>query len=256
MHYPLVCNMACRPTSFPFFFFNDTATTEIYTLSLHDALPISQLYYPKGSLTGLLLDVSIRDATNNARSLDDVMRALFTRFYQRGKGFSTNDLLALLREFGMPDVDGFYQRYINGREPLPYEAVLAKAGIALNRQVVSTPFLGVNAPRNDQGQRIVLGVVPGSAAERAGVKRGDVLVKVGDVALHPDAEWMPEYRARYRGKAGQPLTLVVQRNGQTLSLATTVQERTATAFAPSLAPLPSPKQARVWKGLTTGSAGG
>src|SRR5437660_12908003 len=27
-----------------FFFFNDTATTEIYTLSLHDALPI---YYPK-----------------------------------------------------------------------------------------------------------------------------------------------------------------------------------------------------------------
>jgi len=26
---------------FFFFFFNDTATTEIYTLSLHDALPIS-----------------------------------------------------------------------------------------------------------------------------------------------------------------------------------------------------------------------
>src|SRR5258708_23888420 len=31
--------MACRFTFF--FFFNDTATTEIYTLSLHDALPIS-----------------------------------------------------------------------------------------------------------------------------------------------------------------------------------------------------------------------
>src|SRR2546422_10673316 len=29
----------CTPTIF--FFFNDTATTEIYTLSLHDALPIS-----------------------------------------------------------------------------------------------------------------------------------------------------------------------------------------------------------------------
>src|SRR2546430_3968484 len=28
------------PILFPFFFFNDTATTEIYTLSLHDALPI------------------------------------------------------------------------------------------------------------------------------------------------------------------------------------------------------------------------
>src|SRR5256884_5492920 len=29
------------PSVFLFFFFNDTATTEIYTLSLHDALPIS-----------------------------------------------------------------------------------------------------------------------------------------------------------------------------------------------------------------------
>src|SRR3712207_7609143 len=29
---------------FFFFFFNDTATTEIYTLSLHDALPISSVW--------------------------------------------------------------------------------------------------------------------------------------------------------------------------------------------------------------------
>src|SRR2546430_11010385 len=31
-----------RPVVWSFFFFNDTATTEIYTLSLHDALPISK----------------------------------------------------------------------------------------------------------------------------------------------------------------------------------------------------------------------
>src|SRR2546426_1642023 len=33
--------MIHRPALPPLFFFNDTATTEIYTLSLHDALPIS-----------------------------------------------------------------------------------------------------------------------------------------------------------------------------------------------------------------------
>ena len=32
--------MSCGVVSFFVFFFNDTATTEIYTLSLHDALPI------------------------------------------------------------------------------------------------------------------------------------------------------------------------------------------------------------------------
>src|ERR687884_1966062 len=37
---------------FPFFFFNDTATTEIYTLSLHDALPIYKRYSGDNRLIG------------------------------------------------------------------------------------------------------------------------------------------------------------------------------------------------------------
>src|SRR2546430_7351281 len=41
-----------RPNIFFFFFFNDTATTEIYTLSLHDALPIYRLPNPDGWLSG------------------------------------------------------------------------------------------------------------------------------------------------------------------------------------------------------------
>src|SRR6266849_10164063 len=39
LHYSLKLSIVC--VIFFFFFFNDTATTEIYTLSLHDALPIS-----------------------------------------------------------------------------------------------------------------------------------------------------------------------------------------------------------------------
>src|SRR5258707_12304258 len=39
---------AVRARANPFFFFNDTATTEIYTLSLHDALPISIPRGPSG----------------------------------------------------------------------------------------------------------------------------------------------------------------------------------------------------------------
>src|SRR2546430_3470326 len=37
--------------NFFFFFFNDTATTEIYTLSLHDALPISRIWRHSGRVT-------------------------------------------------------------------------------------------------------------------------------------------------------------------------------------------------------------
>src|ERR1019366_10526305 len=42
-----VCHVALYFCALLFFFFNDTATTEIYTLSLHDALPISLLHQRK-----------------------------------------------------------------------------------------------------------------------------------------------------------------------------------------------------------------
>ena len=48
-----------------FFFFNDTATTEIYTLSLHDALPISQEIAEADGL--LQLAVSLEDDRNARR---------------------------------------------------------------------------------------------------------------------------------------------------------------------------------------------
>src|SRR5256885_7103955 len=41
--------MTTQPLHFLFFFFNDTATTEIYTLSLHDALPIYRIRRNRGA---------------------------------------------------------------------------------------------------------------------------------------------------------------------------------------------------------------
>src|SRR5437899_6614050 len=44
---------------FPLFFFNDTATTEIYTLSLHDALPISIANLPNLGLSSTNINWSV-----------------------------------------------------------------------------------------------------------------------------------------------------------------------------------------------------
>src|SRR5258707_12174704 len=51
--YTLLPILTARTSIILFFFFNDTATTEIYTLSLHDALPISRRLVG-GSLGGRL----------------------------------------------------------------------------------------------------------------------------------------------------------------------------------------------------------
>src|SRR5256885_10061513 len=49
LHHAESCTLPCSfsLSVFFFFFFNDTATTEIYTLSLHDALPISPARRPR-----------------------------------------------------------------------------------------------------------------------------------------------------------------------------------------------------------------
>src|SRR5260370_20903750 len=51
---------------FFFFFFNDTATTEIYTLSLHDALPIS-CFFPVGEVerSAKAVPVTLTEATSS-----------------------------------------------------------------------------------------------------------------------------------------------------------------------------------------------
>src|SRR3989449_11486813 len=83
-----------------FFFFNDTATTEIYTLSLHDALPISVLegpqeilveqlglLVPSGTQPRLLLEaaplllrvVQLAERVRDLALLDEELPALDTR---------------------------------------------------------------------------------------------------------------------------------------------------------------------------------
>src|SRR3712207_9318628 len=48
-----------------FFFFNDTATTEIYTLSLHDALPISDVTAIQGTPTVLVNGVQYEGSVDD-----------------------------------------------------------------------------------------------------------------------------------------------------------------------------------------------
>ena len=50
---------------FDFFFFNDTATTEIYTLSLHDALPISHIGVVIDVVKFQILHESVAEKTHN-----------------------------------------------------------------------------------------------------------------------------------------------------------------------------------------------
>src|SRR2546422_3109031 len=67
--------MPCEVCFFLFFFFNDTATTEIYTLSLHDALPISPCGGPMRRLWWSLVGLTLTAGALPAQGLREIGRA-------------------------------------------------------------------------------------------------------------------------------------------------------------------------------------
>jgi predicted metalloprotease with PDZ domain len=153
----------------------------------------------------------------------------------------------------MPDVAAFYQHYINGRDSLPYAAVFAKAGLDYHVTHTTVPTLGVQT--TGANFSVLTLVVPGGTAAAAGLQAGDSLIRIGDVVTTPSADFGPEFRSRYQGKAGALLDIVLHRAGRELTLHTTVRERVVEAISLGLVASPSAKQARIWRGLAMGTTG-
>ena len=210
------------------------------------------IYYPKGSLAGLLIDVMIRDASDNKHSLDDVMRELYQNSYKRGRGFTSDDWWgAVSRAANGKSFEEFRKRYIDGREPFPYEPTLALAGMRVTQ--LPQPRLGITSTQDSTGVRVA-DIQPGSAAAEAQVRVGDYLVSVGEIPVD-DAQFGAKFRARYENAPdGSALPIVVKRDGQTLTLAGKLR------FAPgefAVQPLSnaSGKAARIRGGILKGTVG-
>jgi len=185
--------------------------------------PFTVDYYNKGQLLGLLLDLEIRGATGNQRSLDDVMRHLFENYYRRGRGFTDEDVEKVASEVAGRSFKDFFARYVHGTEELDYNAALAHAGLRVEEKKSSQPFLGVSSD-TVQGEVVVTQVVPDSPAAEAGVKAGDALLSVGEFKVTAGANWAASYRRRYN-QAGEPITITVKRSGQALELKGRVKVR-------------------------------
>jgi len=176
------------------------------------------VYYPKGSLAGLLLDIIIRDASDNRRSLDDVMRELYNAAYKNKRGFTSDEWWsAVSRAANGKSFTDFYARYIDGREPYPWDAVLPLAGMRLARDTLNEPRVGIGTVQDSSGVHVTE-VVPGSAAEAAGVQPGDLLLAVGGISA-TDPTWSLKFRTKYaRSPEGSPLPILVRRNGREQTL--------------------------------------
>ena len=213
-----------------------------------------QYYYPKGALLGLMLDIRLREATGNTHSLDDVMRELYAESWGRGRGFTTQDLLGIIRQW-YPGVDDFYRRWVQGREPLPYADVLPGGGIAVEQEETRIPMVGVTSERDENGGALVAAVAPGSLAESVGLEPGDVLLRVGDVATSGPM-WPLTFRVRYAGAAGRQVAVVFQRAGEVLTRTGAIRVRTVRTVQLKPDPAATPAARAILAGITGQAAAG
>jgi len=207
-----------------------------------------QYYYPKGALLGLMLDIRIREATGNAHGLDDVMRQLLADSWGRGRGFTTQDLLGIIRAW-YPGVDDFYRRYIQGREPLPYAEVLPRGGIAVDQQESKVPMVGVSSEKDQDGGALVSSVAPGSLADAIGLQSGDVLLRVGDVATNGPL-WPITFRLRYADAEGREVQVVFRHAGREISRTGTIRVQIERAVRLRRDPAATPAARAILEGIT------
>ena len=210
------------------------------------------LYYPKGALIGFLLDIMIRDGSNNRSSLDHVMRTLYNNTYKRGRGFTSADWWGEVgRAAGGKSFTEFARRYVDGREPLPVDSVMRLAGMQSRSDTLREPRLGISTATDSSGLTVT-GVSAGGAASAAGIRAGDRLISLGDVGITND-DAFDTFRQKYNGTALTTLPVVVRRGTETLTLQLPVRLFTRVVTVVASIPGASEKAVRIRNGIMRGT---
>jgi predicted metalloprotease with PDZ domain len=209
-------------------------------------------YYTKGQVLGDLLDILIRDRTENEKSLDDVLRAMNSEFAKRGKTYRDSlDVRLTVEEIAGGSFEEFFGKYVAGIEPFPYEHALALAGLELRIMEHRRPTLGFTAARDANGALVVQSVVADSPAQLADLRVGDTILiwNGGELPRRTD-RWLREQ------KAGDFLKLWVGREGKKLSLEFRLGETKETFYGVTEDRRASEKARHIREGLLHGSTRG
>ena len=145
-------------------------------------------YYQKGALVALCLDLTIRHATHNQHSLDDVMRLLFNNFLQGNGLTQDDDWQKAAEKVSGSLLNDFFQKYVYGTDDLPLAALLHHVGLALRFQAGSqvalsdefppeTHRLNFGAKFDDTPSgKVIKYIAHNSLAETAGLFVGDIVL--------------------------------------------------------------------------------
>jgi predicted metalloprotease with PDZ domain len=205
-------------------------------------------YYAKGQVLGVLLDISIRDRTNDEKSLDDVMRAMNNEFAKHNKPYRDSlDVRLTAERVAGASLEDFFDKYVSHAEPLPYSRVLPLAGLELRTAQRKRPVLGFSVERGSSGEVIARDVDSESAAAQAGLRSGDVIVSWnGSEPPRNSERWV------YSQKPGNPVHLRIRRDDHEMSIDFRIGEVTDTFYQVVEDPRADARAKRIREGILRG----
>jgi predicted metalloprotease with PDZ domain len=206
-------------------------------------------YYTKGQVLGVLLDILIRDHTDNQKSLDDVLRAMNEEFAKRSKTYRDSlDVRLTAERVAGESFEGFFEKYVAGADALPYQRLLGLAGLELKTVERRRAALGFVAERDETGSLVVRSVDPDSTAAQAGVRVDDVIVNWNGSEPPRDPE-----RWAYSQKKGSVLRLTVRRDQRNTTLELRLGEVSESFYRLAEDAEASEKARRIREGLLRGA---
>jgi regulator of sigma E protease len=130
-------------------------------------------------------------------------------------------------------------------QPARKKLLFYSGGIIANVLASALLIYAINTERQRYpAPSVILQVQEGSAAEEGGLKTGDELLRLGDLAL-PEAKWNEELVPYIQGNPGLPLVAAVVRDGEEIELAVTPRLQGKVGFlgiSPSLRPSKIPSR--------------
>jgi len=135
-----------------------------------------------------MLDLAIRHASGNRKSLDDVMRALYRTFYrQKKRGFTDDEFRQECESAAGASLTEVLE-YASTTKDVHYAKCFAYAGLAVIATSEDAPgaYLGLNTQVRD-GRLVVVGTSDGSPAAGAGLVAQDQVIRVDGVPATPNA---------------------------------------------------------------------
>jgi predicted metalloprotease with PDZ domain len=177
-------------------------------------------YYDKGSDVGMLLDLEIRNASNNTTSLDDVMRTMYKRFPLGKGGYTVHDFQKATEEAAGKNLKQFFDEYVHGTKLLDWGHFLAYAGLeVIEFRNENSPWLGIGTTETAGATRINR-VIAGSPAYDAGLDVNDELIAINGMRVR-QSDWADRVNLH---KVGTKIRVTVFRADRLREFEVTLQQ--------------------------------